>query len=138
MGSRKRPRRDTVMWRAILKAMDKHDVRRLVVVSVYGAGDSRDRSLYARLTRAMLGQEMLDKDRMEGLIRASSVDWTSVRPPRLTKGPHTGAYRTGTDLPVGFTSSISRAALAEFLLGVAVEGTYVRETPAIAPVRKTG
>ena len=79
---------------------------------------------------------MRDKDRMEELIRASDVDWTIVRPPALTEGPRTGgAYRTGTDLKVRITSSISRADMAEFLLGDVVERAYVRETPIIASER---
>lgn len=75
---------------------------------------------------------MRDKERMEELIRASSVDWTIVRPPALTTGPRTGAYRTGTDLPIRITSNISRADLAEFLLREAVEGRYDRQTLRIA------
>lgn len=124
--------------RAILKAMDKHGVRRLLVVSVYGASAGRDRSMYVLLTRAMLGQDMLDKDRMEDLIRASDVNWTIVRPPRLTTGPRTGAYQTGTDLPVRITSKISRSDLAAFLLREMGAEAYVRETPAIVSVRKPG
>ena len=75
---------------------------------------------------------------MEDLIRASDVDWTIVRPPALTTGPRTGAYRVGTDLPIRINSKISRADLAEFLLREAVEGAYVRGTPTIAFGRKKG
>jgi putative NADH-flavin reductase len=121
---------------AILGAMDKRGVHRLVVVSAHGAAESRDRSLYVLAVWAMQGHKMRDKERMEGLIRESSADWTIVRPPALTEGARTGAYRTGTDLRVGITSNISRADLAEFLLGEAVEGVYVREAPIITSVRK--
>jgi putative NADH-flavin reductase len=124
--------------RAILKAMEDHDVPRLVVVSAYGAAESRDRSLYVLAVWGTQGHKMRDKDRMEELIRASDVDWTIVRPPALTEGPRTGAYRTGTDLPVRITSKISRADLAEFLLCEAVEEAYVREAPAIVSERKKG
>ncbi len=65
---------------AILGAMEKHGVRRLLVVSAHGAAESRDRSLYALAVWAMQGRKMRDKDRMEGLIRESSADWTIVRP----------------------------------------------------------
>lgn len=124
--------------RAILTAMEDHDVRRLVVVSAHGAAESRDRSLYVLAVWATQGHKMRDKDRMEELIRASDVDWTIVRPPALTDGPRTGAYRTGTDLPVRITSKISRADLAEFLLREAVEEAYVREAPTIVSERKKG
>lgn len=124
--------------KAIMTAMEKHDLRRLLAVSVYGAGSSRDRSLFVILTRAMLGKNMLDKDRMEELIHASSLDWTIVRPPRLTAGPRSGAYRAGTDVRVGLTSHISRADLAEFLVREAESGAHVHETPTIVSVRQTG
>lgn len=124
--------------KAILPAMESHDVRRLVVVSAHGAAESHDRSLYVLTVWAMLKHKMRDKDRMEALMRASSVDWTIVRPPALTEGPRTGAYRIGTDLPVRITSNISRADFAEFLLREAVEDTYVHETPIITSVRKKG
>jgi len=124
--------------RAILAAMGEHGVRRLVILSAYGVGDSHDRSPFVLMAWATIRQNYLDKERMEGLIRASGVDWTIVRPPRLTTGPRTGAYRTGTDMSVGLTSSISRADLAEFLLDAAVEGSYVGETPTIASGLKKG
>lgn len=123
---------------AILEAMDKYDVRRLVVVSAHGTAESRDSSLYALLVWASVGHKMWDKERMEELIRASDVDWAIVRPPALTEGPRTGAYRTGTDLPIRLTSKISRADLAEFLLREAVEEAYVREAPIIVSERKRG
>jgi hypothetical protein len=30
---------------------------------------------------------------MEKIVFASGLDWTIVRPPRLTDGPHSGRYR---------------------------------------------
>lgn len=119
----------------ILRAMDEHGVRRLVAVSAHGAAESRDRSPYALAVWALQGHKMRDKERMERLIRESSVDWTIVRPPALTEGPYTGTYRAGTGLPVRLTSRISRADLAEFLLDEAVEGAYVRETPIVTSAR---
>jgi len=122
----------------ILPAMEHHDVRRLVVVSAHGAGESHDRSLYVLAVWMLQRHKMRDKERMEELIRASDVDWTIVRPPALTTGPRTGTYRVGTDLPIRITSNISRADLAEFLLREAVEEAYVRETPIIVSERKKG
>ena len=112
--------------RAILMAMENHDVRRLVVVSAHGAAESHDRSLYVLAVWATQRHKMRDKERMEEMIRASSVDWTIVRPPALTTRPRTGAYRTGIDLPIRITSKISRANLAERLLREAVEGRVDR------------
>jgi putative NADH-flavin reductase len=52
---------------------------------------------------------------MEQVFEKSGLDWTIVRPPRLTDKPRTGAYRVREDhLRFGFT--ISRADVADFVL----------------------
>jgi putative NADH-flavin reductase len=53
---------------------------------------------------------------MEDVLRNSELDWTSVRPPRLTDKPRTGRYRTaiGQNLPGG--ALISRADVADLML----------------------
>jgi uncharacterized protein YbjT (DUF2867 family) len=55
---------------------------------------------------------------MEGLLCDSGLDWTVVRPPRLTDRPLTGAYRTATgrNLRRGFL--VSRADVAHLMLRV--------------------
>lgn len=57
-----------------------------------------------------------DKRRMEDVVRASGLDWTIVRPPRLTDGPRTGTYRTATDRNVRGGLRLSRADLADYVL----------------------
>ncbi|WP_353648226.1 NAD(P)H-binding protein [Nakamurella sp. A5-74] len=115
----------------ILTAMRTQHLGRLLVVSAYGAADTHDRSLYSRLLWAMKGDSMRDKESMEALVRESEVDWTIVRPPALTNGPSTGAYRTGTDLPIGLRSRISRADLAGFLLRESAAPAFTKLAPRI-------
>ena len=118
--------------RAIIGAMSRTGVRRLVAVSAHGAADSHDRSLYSRVLWATLADKMRDKETMEEAIRASELDWTIVRPPALKNRSGTGRYRTGTDLKIRLTSWISRADLADFLLREATTPAYLREAPRIA------
>lgn len=119
--------------RAILAAMRAKSAARLLVVSAHGAAESRDHSPYVMTLRTLLGAKMRDKDTMETLIRqADDLEWTIVRPPALTDGPHTGRYRVGTELKITLTSRISRADLADFLLRAAAEDTYVGQAPRIA------
>ena len=82
----------------ILAAMRRAGVRRVIVLSAFGASDSHDRSLYTRLLWLFIRERMADKDRMEQLIKRSDLEWTLVRPPRLTDGPRTQRYRSGPDL----------------------------------------
>jgi putative NADH-flavin reductase len=102
--------------RNILAAMDAHGVKRLVAISAYGAAESHHRNLYNFMLWAALKEKMLDKEQMESLIKGSPVDWTLVRPPYMTKGPHTGCYRFGKNLRMSLVSHISRSDVAEFIL----------------------
>jgi uncharacterized protein YbjT (DUF2867 family) len=118
--------------RSILGAMSSSGVQRLVAVSAHGAAETHDRSLYSLALWASLADKMRDKEAMERLIRASDVDWTIVRPPALKDKPHTGSYRTGTELKIRLTSAIGRADLADFLVREATTPSYVHQFPRIA------
>ncbi len=117
---------------AVLGAMQRTGVRRLVAVSAHGASDSRDRSPYSLVLWATLAAKMRDKDRMEELVRASDLDWTIVRPAALSDSPHSGRYRVGDVPRVGLSTRISRADLAEFLLREVTAPAWVHQTPTIA------
>ena len=69
---------------------------------------------------------------MEDALRDSGLDWTIVRPPRLTDKPLTGRYRTayGENLRRGLT--VSRADVAQLMLGVLDQPAAVKQTVGIA------
>ena len=114
----RQPRLCSEGTRNVLAAMDRHGVRRLLAVTSWGLGDAARRvpATYRLLIFPLLRHENQDKQRQEELIRASQVDWTIVRPSRLTDRPATGSYRVGTRLSYAASASISRADLAAFLL----------------------
>jgi putative NADH-flavin reductase len=118
--------------RIVLAAMAEHRVRRLICVTGIGAGDSRGHGgfLYDRLFNPVLLKTIYqDKDRQEGLIRASGTDWTIVRPGFLTNGPLTGKYRVLTDLRGVTAGRISRADVAHFLVGELSARRFLGQTP---------
>lgn len=117
--------------RNIIKAMQEHNVRRFVVLSAYGASETKDTALFSKVLRSLIGKRVLDKDRQEELIRASDLDWVLVRPPFLTNGARRGRYRTGCDVPIKLFSSVSRADVAEFMLQQLTDDTYLRQAPTI-------
>lgn len=141
-----------VAWRgtgAVVEAMQAAGVRRLVVVSAAPIGtvaapgrpnppkhDPGDgffmRHLGAPLTKAVLRKQYASLARMEGIVRDSGLDWTIVRPPRLTDGPLTGAYRTahGRNLRRGIT--VSRADVAHLMLRVLERPDTVAQVIGIA------
>ena len=73
-----------------------------------------------------------DLARMEDVLRASDLDWTIVRPPRLTSKPVTGRYRTayGQNLRRGLF--VSRADVAHYMLSILDQPETFRQTIGIA------
>ena len=117
--------------RRILAAMKRHGIRRYVGLSAFGAGDSRDGSLYTRMTWALLRPNLEDKERHEQLVQGSGLDWTLIRPPRLTNAAASGRYRVGVDVRMRLTSKVSRGDVAAFAIGQLEDPTFVRTAPAI-------
>ena len=63
------------------------------------------------------------KSEADAAVRASSLDWTVVRPGSLTDEPPTGLVAVGERLPVG---SISRADVAATIAAVLTSGAASR------------
>jgi putative NADH-flavin reductase len=121
--------------RNLVRAMEKHGVRRLVCETALGIGDSRGRAgLYYTLFVApfILPFYFRDKERQEAIIRASALDWVIVRPGMLTNGPRRGVYRHGLNVGHWLVSCrISRADVAEFMLRQLTDDRYLRSTPGV-------
>jgi putative NADH-flavin reductase len=66
--------------------------------------------------KAFLRDHYADLALMEDDLRESGLDWTSLRPPRLTNGRRTGVYRTALDQNLRRGLSISRADVADCML----------------------
>jgi uncharacterized protein YbjT (DUF2867 family) len=111
-----------------IEAMKAHGVRRLVVLSALGTGDSRrlanffvDKLVISLLLKAPFE----DHERQERLVRESGLDWVIARPGRLTNGPARKNYVKKTAIePV--PGSISRADVADFLVTAAEVDSWVR------------
>jgi putative NADH-flavin reductase len=114
----------------IISAMKECGLRRLVVVSSLGAGDSRGQGNFlARcIQRFILGHVLDDKTRQEQLIRESGLDWTVVRPPQLTDRQAICAAPVLWQGPapegVRLSWQTSRATIASLLLLLVTEGSH--------------
>ena len=120
----------------ILQAMSQHNVRRLLVSIGAGVRDPNDRptavhAFFGVLVKLLSRNAYEDMARVDRVVRASDVDWTIVRVPRLTDAPKTGKIRCGY---VGkeLGTQLSRGDLAEFMLSQLADSTYVRKAPAIS------
>ena len=69
------------------------------------------------------------------LTQHADVDWTLVRPMRLTDGPKTGRVRAAPYLPLGMGDAISRADVAELLVQQVTGTDWVGKAPIVAPER---
>jgi len=79
----------------------------------------------------LAGDVLRDSAANVEVLRASGLDWTIVRYPRLTDGPLTGHYRVGY---VGRDSGtqLSRADGAHFVLKELEDGKYIRQMPIVS------
>ena len=124
----------TEATRALVTAMTRGGVRRLVCISALGVGDSRGHGgfVFDRLFQPLLlGPAYKDKDRQEAAIRASSLDWVVVRPAMLTDEPTRGSVRAVTDLAGVNGGKIARADVARFVVDQLTTDTWLRRTPVI-------
>jgi nucleoside-diphosphate-sugar epimerase len=118
--------------RILVDAMRAGGVRRLVVVTGFGAGDSRGHGgfLYDAVIFPLLLKRVYDdKDVAEQIVRASGLDWTIVRPGGLTNGPATGRYRVLVEPDSWRAGMISRADVADFLAKQVADTAYFGKTP---------
>lgn len=107
---------------SIVDAMQASGVHRLLVTSTTLLFPSA--GLLDRLLRRLTSNVVREAGRMEERIRSSSLDWTIARVGFLTNGPATGYRHAAGASPEG-GGSISRAAVARFLLAEARESAHV-------------
>ena len=114
----------------IIAAMKKDNIKRIIVESAYGAGDTR-KGFYGNAVWMLIASRIRDKELMEKTLGESGLDWAISRPVYLTNGPWTGVYRVGFELHVGIWPKISRADVADFMLKQLADNTYIRRAPII-------
>jgi putative NADH-flavin reductase len=121
--------------RPIVQAMQATGARRIVVVSAAPVSTMASpgrpnpprhdpgegffmRNLFTPFIQTALRKVYVDLAEMEDVLRASGLDWTAVRPPRLTDKPLTGTYRTAIGHNLRGGAFVSRADVAQLMLRV--------------------
>ena len=113
--------------KALIPAMEKNGVKRIITVSGSGVGDSwNDMSLIARLLirYSNIWKAYEDHDRQEQIMRQSGLDWTIVRPVMLND-KDSDEYKAVIGKPSG--GSISRKGVAKFILDSLESEKYIKE-----------
>jgi putative NADH-flavin reductase len=121
---------------SIITAMRSSGGRRLVVITA--AGHVRDphddfatRALAKPILRRLLRSAFADFAATDALVTASGLDWTIMRPARLTNGGRK-PYRTAVDHTVRRGGSISRSDLATATLAAALDPATIGHAVAVA------
>ena len=116
-----------------LASMAKHGVPRIVCMSNVGAGGSgtwfANRVVIPLFFRWVL-PIIEDKDRMEASLRASTVEWVSVRLPRIVAGPVKPLRISADGRGIGL--SITATSAARFLFEQINSPDWVRSTPSVS------
>jgi len=107
----------------ILQAMRINNVHRLVCISAGGVEATKEMGFFIRSLTHLVLQRILknlytDMLLMESTLERSSLDWTVLRPARLTDQPLTKKYRTGVRTHLKTPWCISRSDVAHYMLTI--------------------
>ena len=119
--------------KTVLESMKKHNVSRIVSMSVVGAGRSGTwiaNKIIIPLFLRWLIPIIEDKDRVETALRQSGVEWISVRLPSIVEGPAKPLRISADGRGIGL--SITAISAARFLLEQATSAAYLRATPSVS------
>lgn len=116
-------------------AMRRTAARRIVVLSAVGVGDSFALApavvrLLIRRTNLRISYE--DHNAQEALLRASGLDWTSVRAAILTNRRAHGKLIVSCDGRPKPAMTIGRAEVARFMVGILEQPAFFGKAPVIS------
>ena len=125
---------ETRVATSIIAAMQRHEVRRLVVTSSVGVGDSTANTplVVKLLLRSFLRGAGTDKATMETAVRGSGLDWVITRPAVLNDKPATGDVRVLSTERGDKARAITRADLAAFLVAQLTSDDHLRQPVTLA------
>ncbi|GIO39628.1 hypothetical protein J41TS12_44890 [Paenibacillus antibioticophila] len=110
--------------RNIMEGMSKYGVKRLICVSSSALElppqtPFLSRFFLEQFLKRLLKNLYADMERMEHAVRRSDLDWSVIRPPRLTNGPVTHNYRISVNEPMvkpKMIRGVSRADVADCIV----------------------
>ncbi len=125
---------ETSVAKAVIVAMERNGVRRLVATSMLGVGESKaNATFYERLlVSTLLRGADKDKLAMEAEIKASALEWVVVRPAILTDDPASGRVRVFSEDYGEKAHKISREDLAAFMIDQLSSDEHLRRSVTIA------
>jgi putative NADH-flavin reductase len=120
----------------ILQAMREAGVRRLVCCTSGGTNPHFDRAegiIFGLIIKRLIGRTLYaDMRRMEEIVMASDLDWTTARPAQLVDAPAVSAYHLAEKFMIPGMHKTARIDVADFMLKEAVEPHHIRKAVAVA------
>jgi putative NADH-flavin reductase len=119
--------------RNVISAMRKHGVRKLVVQTTYGVGETRDRLQFAdrMFFKLILAPQIADTERQSDDVASSGLDWVIAQPVHLTD-------ETKDDMPFVSTDGaikerkVSRDSVGRFLASAVESASFVGKSVALS------
>ncbi|OLS15059.1 MAG: putative NADH-flavin reductase [Promethearchaeota archaeon CR_4] len=118
-----------------IEVMQKENIKRIVSISAYGARDTRAAvGAFGRLFfyHTKIKFAYLDHERQEELLEASDLDFTAIRPTRLSEQENSKEIVVSIQGVPKPRFKISRRNLARFIIDIIENGKYVRQFPVLS------
>lgn len=116
--------------RNVVAAMKAAGVKRVVLLSAYGIGDSAH-GLHGFVMTRVFGKLNADKLASEAALAGSGLDWVSVRPTVLGTGPAQGGIKAAEGVTINGFQTLRRADLASFMLDQIEATTFLGKQPIV-------
>jgi putative NADH-flavin reductase len=118
-----------------VKAMKEKGIKRLVVLSALGAGDSVREipsPVFFLMRLTNIKYSYIDHDEQEKVVEKSDLDWTIVRPVGLTDRNENLSVLYNLKGTGKIRNSISRNAVAHFMLDCIEKSQFIKQKPGIS------
>lgn len=121
----------------VILAMEKQNVRRLIISSTLSVSDPEDlpdyKSRFLINLVKLINRSAYDEIISVGkVVRSSNLDWTIIRLSLLNNNPKSGKVKVGYLGRKEVGLKISRADIADFMLKQVQDKKYIRKAPAIS------
>jgi hypothetical protein len=117
---------------SIVQGMKRTGCRRIICQTGAMIGDYRENRswVFEMMARTYQRRQPLphgDRVEQERVVRESGLDWTIVKPPRLTLGRPSGALQASPGVRVGLLASVSRADLSGLIVNEIQQPRFSRQ-----------
>jgi len=125
----------TVAMQNTVRLMKEKSIKRIVLMTALGVGDSASMmpgffSFIVKISN--IKYAYADHDRQEKVLMDSELDWTIVRPVMLTDKTDNFTILHNLDGKGKIKSSITRLAVAHFMLDCIEKEKFIRQKPGIS------